>query len=427
MNLKKLLLYPEGESGAGGGNAAVADAPAPKGNEGGADLSEMSMGDAIAATFKSEPRQHERREPRKSEQKAPPEKKAEAKPEVKKPEAKTETPPKRTSIFDAPEQKTETAKPSVDISPEADDAIPENDWKAAKAVRQQLRAQLAEREERIKKSEQELAKYHEVVPDTSEVQRLREEHKMFSEKVALLDYQNHPEFHKQFTAPKEKLTSEIKTILADNGIEGFDLKAVLALPRAEMAKRISEVTDKLNSYDAGEFRLQLREYGKLSSAEQAALGTHKEALANLGQINQAKQRAAFESKWKTTSLATFAQKLEPPEGSSPDDVARIRALNQGIDGLRATAEKYAFSLGDEAQAAEVAIKAANYDLVVNHAFPSMRADHEKLKGEYKAVIAKLQELAAHKPGADFAGGGTTKQEAPEELSIRDQVKRVFRS
>jgi hypothetical protein len=430
MNLKKLLLFPEGESGAGGGGStAVVDAPKTEQSPGGTDLSEMSMGDAIASTFKSEPRQRDRREPRKetkTETKTP-EKKAEVKPEAK-PETKTDAPQKRTSIFDGPEQKPETsAAKAVDISPEADDALPENDWKAAKAVRQQLRTRLAELEEREKKNTQELTRYREVVPDTAEVQRLREEHKVFSEKVALLDYQNHPEFRKQFTEPKEKLNGEIKTILADNGIDGFDLKAVLALPRAEMAKRISEVTDKLNSYDAGEFRLQLREYGKLTSAEQTALGTHKEALANLGQINQAKQRTAFEGKWKSTSFATFAQKLEPPEGSTPDEVAQIRALNQGIDTMRSNAEKYAFSLGDESQAAEVAIKASNYDFVVNHAFPRMQSDYKKLQGQYQAVITKLQELAAHKPGTDFAGGSAAKPEAPESLPIKDQVKRVFRS
>jgi hypothetical protein len=429
MNLKKLLYYPEGESGAGGGGStAVADAPKSGQPAGTPDLSEMSMGDAIASTFKTEPRQRDRREPRKEtkpETKAP-DKKAEVKPEVK-PETKADAPQKRTSIFDGPEQKPETVAPKVDVSPEADDALPENDWKAAKAVRQQLRTRLAEVEEREKKASQELTRYREVVPDTAEVQRLREEHKVFSEKVALLDYQNHPEFRKQFTEPKEKLNGEIKTILADNGIEGFDLKAVLALPRAEMAKRISEVTDKLNSYDAGEFRLQLREYGKLSSAEQTALGTHKEALANLSQINQAKQRTAFEGKWKSTSFATFAQKLEPPEGATPDEVAQIRSLNQGIDTMRENAEKYAFSLGDESQAAEVAIKASNYDFVVNHAFPRMQSDYKKLQGQYQAVITKLQELAAHKPGTDFGGGSAPKPDTPENLPIKDQVKRVFRS
>lgn len=426
MNLKKLLFYPEGESGAGGGgNTAVADAPKTGQPEGAPDLSEMSMGDAIASTFKTEPRQRDRREPRKetkTETKTP-EKKTEAAPETK-PEAKVETPQKRTSIFDGPEQKPDAQKTEAQTPPEE---VPKGNWEAANKARDKLREDIAERDKRLKQAEQELTRYREVVPDTAEVQRLREEHKAFSEKVALLDYQNHPEFRKQFTEPKEKLNGEIKTILADNGIEGFDLKAVLALPRAEMAKRISEVTDKLNSYDAGEFRLQLREYGKLSSAEQAALGTHKEALANLGQINQAKQRTAFEGKWKSTSFATFAQKLEPPEGATPDEVAQIRSLNQGIDTMRENAEKYAFSLGDESQAAEVAIKASNYDFVVNHAFPRMQSDYKKLQGQYQAVITKLQELAAHKPGTDFGGGSAPKPDTPENLPIKDQVKRVFRS
>jgi len=412
--MKTFLYSPEGEPGGGGGNTGVVDAPPPGGEP---DISDMSMSDAISSVFKVEPKAPApKREPKKdpkTDQK-PPEKKVEEKPPETKPEVKTEQ--KRTSIFDTPpETKTEPPTPSLD-----EDGVAEGDWKTAKAQRKQLLLDLD-------KAKKELATYHQVAPDTAEIERLRTEHKAFSEKVALLDYQNHPEFQKQFVEPKQKLNAEIKTILADNAIEGFDLQRVMGLPRAEQAKELSSVMEKMNDFDKGEFRMQLREYQKLSAAEQAALGTHKEALATLAQRNQAKQRTAFEGKWKTTSLATFAQKLDPPQGSTPEDVARITALNTGIDGIRNTAEKYAFALGDEHQAADVAIKAANYDFVVNHAFPSMQADYKKLRGDYQAVITKLQELAAHKPGTDFDGGSGPKQTSEEDLPISDQIKKVFRT
>jgi hypothetical protein len=415
--MKTFLYSPEGEGGGGGGNTGVVDAPPPNQGGGEPDLSEMSMSDAISSVFKVEPKTQPKREPKrdpKAEQK-PPEKKAEVKAEVK-PEVKPEA--KRTSIFDTPpEAKPETTPPAP--APD-DDGVAEGDWKTAKAQRKQLLLDLD-------KAKKELATYHQVAPDTAEIEKLRAEHKAFSERVALLDYQNHPEFQKQFVEPKQKLNAEIKTILSDNAIDGFDLQRVMSLPRAEQAKELSAVMEKMNDFDKGEFRMQLREYQKLSAAEQAALGTHKEALATLAQRNQAKQRTAFEGKWKTTSLATFAQKLAPPEGSTPEEAARITALNAGIDNIRNTAEKYAFALGDEHQAADVAIKAANYDFVVHHAFPSMQADYRKLQEQHRALTDKLQELAAHKPGTDFAGGSGPKEVAEEDLPIKDQIKKVFRT
>ncbi len=428
MNLKSLLYTPEGDSGSGGG-AAVADAPTPStppAQQQG-DLSEMSTSDAIAKVFQTEPRQHERREPRKETTKpkteTPPKtetKPADVKPKVEeKPKVEVKTPEKRSSIFDEP--KAEAAPAVVPDKPATTpEEIPRGNWEAANKAREELRAKL-------KTVESELATYHELVPDREEVKRIREEHKVFSEKLAILNYQDHPEYKKQFTEPKKKLEADMGTILADNAIEGFDIKRVAALPRVEMAKAISEATEKMNSYDAGEFRLALRDYQKLSTAEQAALGTHRDAMAALTQQSQAKQRTAFEGKWKTTSLATFAQKLDPPADAPPEDAARIKALNEGIDGIRSTAERYAFALGDEHQAADVAIKAANYDFVVNHAFPSMQNDYKKLREDYQLAIAQLMELKGQRPGSNFDGSAPSGEASPEDQDIKTQVRRVFRS
>lgn len=412
----KTLYSPEGESGQGGGVATATPPAAP-------DLSQMDRGDAIASVFKTDPRQTQRREPKKEIKPATPEKKPEAAPLEK----KNEEPEKRTSIFQAPPEKKVESAP-VDISETADDGLPENDWKAAKAVRKQLRTELSTRDDRISKAEKELAEYHALVPDRSEVTKLREEHKAFSDKVAILDYQSHPDFQQKFTEPKAKLANEVKIILTDNGIEGVDFASLVAKPRLEMAKAVSEITDKLNSFDAGEFRLALREYQKLSGAEQAAVLDHRDGLKKLNEQSQAKQRTSFEGKWKTTSLASFAQKLDPAKDAPPEEVESVTRINQGIDEIRNVAERYAFAVSNEDMAAEVAIKAANYDFVIRHAFPRMQSDYQNALELNKQLSQKLEELSAHRPGANFDGAAPSgKAETLEDMDIKSAVAKVYRS
>ena len=386
----------------------------------------METPDAIARVFKTEPRRQPEKKKPDSKTAPPPAEKP--KEEPKPADKPADKPAPRTSLFDdSADEGAPAPQPApVDTSAEADEKIPENDWRRAKEVRSQLRTEIVSRDTKIKQLEQELAQYHEAVPDLKEVSRLKNEHKEFSDKVAILDYQNHPDYRQRFTEPKKKLVAEMQTILSDNSIQGVDLAAITSKPRAEMAKTISEITDQLNSFDAGEFRLQLRDYQKLSEAERNDLANHGDGLKRLSEQNQAKQRSAFEGQWKKTSFAAFAKKIEPASDASPDEVAQIKQFNEGLDQMRGSAEKYAFSIANEESAADVAIKAANYDFVVRHAFPRMKADYSRAVALNRELTKRLEELSAHTPKGGF-DGAPPPQGAPKDEDISTLVKRTFRS
>jgi hypothetical protein len=325
--------------------------------------------------------------------------------------------PKRTSIFDAPkeEKKPDAAAPTEEV----DDGIPENDWKAAKAARKELARKLKENEDR-------LARYHQEVPDIDEVKRLKEEHKTFSDRLSILDWQNHPDFHRQFIEPKKKVINDITTIFQEAGIEGVDVAGLLTKPRVELAKTIAALDEKLDPFSAGEVKMALREGMKLNQAEREALAKHAELRKAIKEQEQTRMRTAFEDAQKTESFSTMTKPFDLSADAPEDKKARWKAFNDALPTIRQSAEKYAFSAADERTMASVATKAANYDFFTKHAFPQMMADYQEAMGTIKQLSEKLSSLSAHKPKLSGDGSPPLASENEEEFDLEKAARKLYR-
>lgn len=334
-----------------------------------------------------------------------------------------------------PANKPETAKegPSADASSEGDvfGGAKENDWKAAKAAAKQrqeeLNRKIQELESREAKAAEELAKYRQATADPLEISRLKEEHKKALDRLALLDYQSHPEYRKNFVEPKEALKAQVNQILSDNGIEGFDVESILSKPRIEYAKAMSDLEDRLNSYDAGEVRATMRDLQKLNEASKNAIGKHSEIAQALRQQSEIKNRQAFEEVLKENQV-WLLKPYEIPEGLEPEEKQNLESFNQAVSQVRAQAERYAFSPADEKTSASLAFKAAQYDVFTNHAIPRMVKDYQAAKETIAELTEQLKQLQAKKPGVVDSGSanGSSQPSSEKPLSIKEMVRQTYR-
>jgi hypothetical protein len=344
-----------------------------------------------------------------------------------------------------PTTPTEEAKPVETPAAEATDTdasqasqedpyanIKDNDWKALKAAARNREAeakkQAAEYQAKLDKAEADLAKYRTNIPNPEEAEKLRAENKAALDRLALLDFQSHPEYRRNFVEPKQKVADQVKMLLTDNQIEGVDIDALVSKPRIEFAKAVSEIEGKMNSFDAGEFRASMRELAKLDQAAKAAVGTHQQMAEGLKQQSEARARQAFESAYsehKAWSPVPF--KIEA--GLEPEKAAALEEFNKAASQIRVNAERYAFSPSDEKTSSSIALKAAQFDFYVRHGFPQMAQDYKAAKETIAELSAQLKDLQAKRPGAHDAtsapsGDSGAKKEEPK--SFREAAAAVWR-
>lgn len=331
------------------------------------------------------------------------------------------------------------AKPETQASTtesEASDQDPfgnakENDWKAAKMAAKQRQEELTKKiqelEAKEKKSAEELNKYREVTADPTEVNRLKEEHRKALDRLALLDYQSHPEYRKNFVEPREQLKAQVAQILADNGVEGVDIDGMLSKPRGEYAKAMSDLEDRLNSYDAGEIRATMRDLQKITEASKSAVGKYSEMAQALKQQSEIKSRQAFEEVVKENK-SWMLKPYEIPEGIDPDEKQQLEDFNKAVAQVKGQAERYAFTPSDEKTSAALAFKAAQYDLYTNHAIPRMVKDYQDAKATIAELTEKLKQLQAKRPGV--VDSANTPPPAPQQsdkpISLKEMVRQTYR-
>lgn len=348
------------------------------------------------------------------------------KPETK-PDTKVEEPPKRTSLFqkDPPPAAQKTDTPSTDDLDALDANIPQNDWKAAHSVRDQLKQQLRAERQKREEYEKTVTEFRKAGTDPAEVARLKEEYKAISDRLAILDFQSHPDFKRQFVEPKQKIIAGVSAILKENGIEDVNVNALSALPRSDFAKAIAALDGRLNSYDAEEVRANMRELQKLNQAERETVAKHGEVSQALRQQGEQKMRQAFEEVQKAESVDAWAKPFDLSADAPEERKNYWRQFNEAIPTVRKTAEKYAFGLADEHTAASVATKAANFDFFRQYAFPEMIRDHEEKLETIKQLTAKLEELNAHRPKTTGDGNVPAGSDQEEEFDVAKAAQKVF--
>lgn len=332
-----------------------------------------------------------------------------------------------------PEEKpVETAPVEAAVSQEDPYShIKQNDWKAlkeaARAREAEAKKQAAEYQAKLDKAEADLAKYRTNIPNPEEAEKIKAENKAALDRLALLDFQSHPEYRRTFVEPKQKLAEQIRGLLLDNQVEGVDIDGLLNKPRIEFAKAVSEIESKMNTFDAGEFRASMREMAKLNESAKAAVGTHQQMAEGLKQQAEARARTAFESavhENKAWMPAPF--KIE--QGVSPEEAAEMEQFNKSLAQVRLNAERYAFQPSDEKTSGAIAFKAAQFDFYTKHALPRMAKDYMAAKETIAELSNQLKELQAKRPGAHDATSApaATEKANDKPKSFREMAAEVWR-
>lgn len=290
-----------------------------------------------------------------------------------------------------------------------------------KGITKNLRGEISAREARIKELEAKTASGAALPAD---YEKLKTEHKAFSERIAVLDLRNHPDFRRQFTEPQQKVEAALKAVLGDNKVEGVDIAGMLGKPRAEFAKAMAEAAEKLPDYERDEFKAGIRQLYQLAQSEREALGKSSELAKELQARTLGAQREAFGQTWeKLGGMEEFLVKIEASEDASPEDKAAIAAYNAGLDTVRANAEKLAFEGGGETGVAQTAIKAASFDFFTQHAYPRLEAEFKSLVEINRRLADEVKALRGTKgEGGSGAGGEPA---AGELLDHDTAAKRVW--
>jgi len=295
---------------------------------------------------------------------------------------------------------------------------PAQGWETLKTIakteaqkRAELEAKLAEAETKLKTSP--------VLPGMTaeEVERLKNEHKEASDRLMLVDLQNHPTYKAQFIEPRDAEIARAKELLDAHGVKG-SVQELLGKSRSELGKAVEELTKDLPSFDRTEVADAIRKAYSLEQNGKAALGSSKEILKGIQQNTQARQKAAFEKRYLPVSQAIGKHliKLEVPANATAEERAEVEAYIEGGKKIREVAERYAFSVSDDETAAEVAMKAAAYDFHIGTVQPriskeisAIMEDNRRLAQELTALRNRNPNLRiSHLPASD--SGGTKRME-----------------
>lgn len=341
-------------------------------------------------------------------------------------------PPKRTSLADAlvekhaaPPAKKEEATP-IDPLDEIDAQMtkanpkwkPNEGWAKLKTIaktesqkRAELETKLAETEGRLKA----LPVAEGMTAD--EVKKLREEHKAYSDRVMLLDLQSHPTFRAQFVEPRDAEISRAKELLDAHGVKG-DVAALLGKGRAELGKAVEELTKDLPSFDRTEIAEAVRKAYSLEQNSKIALANSKELMKGIQLKTHERQKAAFDRRFIPVSqqIAQNLVKLEAAPDASPEERAEVDAYIQGGKNIRAQAEKYAFAVADDEQAAEIAMKAAAYDFHVGTVQPRLSKEVAQIVADNKRLAEELKALRSRNPNKSITPNSQRDDTAPKSMA-----------
>jgi len=297
-------------------------------------------------------------------------------------------------------------------------------WKKAREVERKLKADLTAKQAEIEALR---VQTKSLPADTAELQQLKTERQAMLDRLAVVDLQSHPDFVNQYVKPQQSALAAAKEVLDYSGKEGVDLSGLLGKSVKDFNAEVSKLTEGLNSMDATTVQTSLRTAYTASRGASEAL----KSSSQLGQALVAKQAQEAKQAFETVfnKVNEFLVTVEPEANASEEDRASAIAHNKAVTDFRAAAEHNAFGKISHTGAAELSVKAALADLLMNHGLPRAEAEYTRVSAQLKAAQAELSALKGSRkvgsvvgdPSAAVAGGvkGNGKQ------SLHDLVQNVY--
>lgn len=314
------------------------------------------------------------------------------------------------------------ADPFADIT--APENLSENGKKGWDALKTKARTEIDAAHAALETAKAELATFRNATPaEQADVAALQARAKAAEDRLAVLDLQSHPDFTRQYVEPQTKAIAEAKQLLGDSGKTDVDMGRLLALPRADFAKEVSELAAKMPAFDQQTFVQSMRDAYRLGGEAKVALAKAGELKTGIEQKTAAEQKQAFEATWgKFGGAEHFLKAVEIPDKASAEDKAELSAYNQAVATVRGNAERNAFGRVDAGTAAQIASKAAILDFVVGTAIPRMNKEHSRIVAEHGVMLAELQAIKGAKNPGSFTAPSTT-EAAPK--TAKDYLNLAF--
>lgn len=279
-------------------------------------------------------------------------------------------------------------------------------FKAIKTIAKGLRDQLSSRDRELTEARAEVEKIKSgAIPvESPEMARLREEHAAMSKRLMVLDLQSHPDYQREFVAPRNAAEQEARNVLEAAGITNVDIPAMLEKDPVAFRKALSDVAAKLpTGLDQADFAAAMR---TAHTIRQRA----GDAVAKAGDIGKALRektlnmhKGAFEEAYRETLGSVQFKEVAAPAGAAPEVVNQIEAFNNGVRSIRGEAEKIALQTSDPKAIGVASIKAAAFEFQVRHAIPALQKAIAFRDERIATLENELKGIRARSPNRDVGG------------------------
>ncbi len=290
-----------------------------------------------------------------------------------------------------------------------------DEWKTLK---QKANTEVSEARQKLASAMAELDTLKKATPaELADVEAIKKEHREAMDRLAVLDLQNHPDFAKQYTVPKNAALAEATTILAyqDKPVAA-DLNQLLVKPLKEFNAEVGALTKEMNAMDATTVQSALRAAYKLHADERTALSKASDLKAGIEQRTAAQQKQAFEETWgKLGEPDRFLTPVAIADTLPAEERAELASYNEAMKAVRQNAESNAFGRLDPKGAAAIASKAAVLDFVVKTAVPRMEKEFRRVVEDNNTLIAELKAIKAAKGSGDFQSTPSDAPAAPKTI------------
>jgi hypothetical protein len=294
------------------------------------------------------------------------------------------------------------------------------DWKTLKTLANDFKTKFTSADQERTELKKKLKEVESRAPvDAASSARLAEleaQNRQYSERLKVLDARSHPDFEKEFLAPKKQSLSTLERILKDEEIADVNLTDLLSLKGRALNQGVSEVLAKLTPFSQGAFSAEIRRVVTLDEQAQAALAKADDFLKTRQTQSSARSREVFDR------VGAEFNGLYAPIEVAADATAEAKAAAQEYNGqlqqISRTAESLAFGQIDDATAVRMAHESAMYRFTMAHGLPRigelLGAQITERDARIATLEAELKGIKAARPGFENDGGGDTPPTEPAE-------------
>lgn len=347
-----------------------------------------------------------------------------------KPDAKPSEAPAPEGQKSAAQEAKKNPEDELDLDTKASTAAREN-FAKLRSITKGVRDQLINRDRELTelRTKLEAASKAPTSEQLARLESLEKEHKALSDRLLLIDTQNHPQFKAQYVAPREAALATAKELLEANGVQGADLNKLLAMPRGDLGKAVSEIVKTLPDLDRSEVSQAVLQAWKLNQAGDAALKNASQTYQGIRQHTVEQQKQLFNSQFERLTAGHQVAKLEIPADASAEVRAEYEAFNKDAESIRTHAEQIALEPTTEDRIVEHAMKVAAYDFHLKHVQPKLLAAINDRNEVIARLTSELEGFRARNPNRQIAPipGGQDATPASKPDSIEGVADRFFKS